>query len=541
MDTTPNLPDDIATLQSLLQRERDERVTAIEALHLDRKRLESEIRRLENDNRLLHKIVFGRSTEKRPVEVDGEGNPQGWIFANEIIAEAVRLADEYGTETKVHIEAPRPKAKKKGRRQSFPKHLPVVQTICELPENDRKCPCGGELTAFSQEIVKELERIETTVVHETIRRKYCCRSCQETIVTAPWRGRVIEKGLLGPGFLAHVITDRFAHHMPYYRLEKKYESEGLSLSRSVLCQSMSRCAELLEPIANELKREVLASPVIHTDDTPVNIANSSDGGPRKGRIWVYLNREGRHWYDCTETRQGSGPAKVLQGFDGAIQADAYGGYDQFYVSGGATEVACWAHVRRKFIDAEATDPDRSAEAVEQIRKLFKIESEADKQNLGPEARQELREKNARPLVEEFREWMTEVSNEVLPKGPLGKAIGYATNQWGALTTYLDDGRRSISNNAAERALRPIAVGRKNWMFFQRSGGGKTAATLLSLLETAKVADVNVRAYFRDVLLRIATCSDVSTLTPHGWKATWEPEVVARQSQILQKLSSSDEK
>lgn len=517
MDLVHDLPTDPQALQALVLK------------------LREQVQRLEHDNRLLHKIAFGPKSEKRPIRVTGEGAPQGWLFAQEIIAEAARLAEEHPADIEVTIPAHTRRRRKKGRRNSFPAELPVVRTTCELAPEDRTCDCGGRLEPFAEETTRELERVETTIVHEIVRKKYSCGRCQAAVKTAPWRGRVIEKGLLGPGFLAHVITERFAHHMPYYRLERKYQSEGLELSRSVLCTSMTRCAELLEPIAEALKREILASSVIHTDDTPVVLAQSSEGGSRKGRIWIYLNPEGRHWYDFTETRERDGPLRVLGDYQGAIQADAYAGYDRLYVPGRATEVACWAHVRRKFVDAEATDPVPAKEAVDRIRVLFRIEAEADRQKLDPEARRRLRQEKAAPLVEAFGAWMDATMLTTLPKGPLARAIGYARNQWGALKRYLDDGRLSISNNAAERALRPFAVGRKNWLFFQREGGGKTASILMSLLQTAKAAGVNPRDYFRDVLLRISTCSDVSSLTPHGWKVRWEPEVAAERQRVLDTL------
>ena len=389
------------------------------------------------------------------------------------------------------------------------------------------------LVAFGEEISRELERVETTVVHEIVRKKYSCRKCQEGVVTAPWRGKVIEKGLLGPGFLAHVITERFGNHLPYYRLESQYKSEGLDLSRSVLCESMARCAELLEPIAEELKREILGSAVIHTDDTPVTVARSREGGSREGRVWVYLNRDGRHWYDFTPTRKRDGPARVFGEFTGFIQADAYGGYDRLYAPGGATEVGCWAHVRRKFVDAEASDPDLSRAAVDRIRELFRIEEEIA--GLSDDERRVVRHERARPLLEEFAAWMRLASTQVLRKSPMAQAIGYAQNQWTALTRYVDDGRLSISNNAAERALRPMAIGRKNWLFFQREGGGKTASILMSLLMTARAAGVDPRDYFKDVLLRIATCPNAARLTPHGWKERFEAEVKARRNEILEKI------
>jgi len=238
--------------------------------------------------------------------------------------------------------------------------------VSELRPEDRVCPCGGELAEFGEEVSRELERVETTVVHELARKKYACASCKEGVVTAPWRGKVIDKGLLGPGFLSHVIVERFGHHMPYYRLEGKYRSEGLDLSRSVLCASMARCAELLEPIAEQIKGEILASPVVHTDDTPVRLARGPDGKPREARVWAYLNQEGRHWYDFSDSRKRDGPARVFAGFTGYIQADAYQGYDRLYVPGGATEVACWAHARRKFVEAEATEPALAKEAIDRI-------------------------------------------------------------------------------------------------------------------------------------------------------------------------------
>ena len=490
------------------------------------------IARLEQHNRLLAKLVFGKSSEQRlaaPVDPALQGN----LFLAEIAAEAERLAAEHRVAATVTVEVPAHTRTRSRRRGEFPAHLPVVRTVCELKDEDRVCACGGELKAFGEETSRELERVETTVVHEIARKKYACAKCQEGVVTAPWRGKVIEKGLLGPGFLAHIITERFGNHLPYYRLESKYAQEGLELSRSVLCESTARCAELLEPIAEELRQEVLASAVVHTDDTPVTLAHSSGGGSREARVWVYLNRDGRHWYEFTESRKRDGPARVFANFTGFLQADAYGGYDRLFFPGGATEVACWAHVRRRFLDAEATDPTLAKAAIDRIRALFQIEEAA--QDLSDAARGELRIAKARPLLEEFSAWLDLAETQALPKSPLGKAIVYARNQWPALQRYVDDGRLAISNNAAERALRPFAVGRKNWLFFQREGGGKTAAILMSLLMTAKAAGVHPGDYFKDVLLRISTCTDAKMLTPHGWKQHFEAEVTGRRHAILQQI------
>ena len=528
MERTLELPHDVDALQALAHTHLallDEHCQTIAQLR-------DANARLAEHNRVLAKWVFGRSSEKRAPE-SLDPSLQGNLFLLDIAAEAERLAAEH--KVVATVEVPAHTRTKNKRRGEFPAHLPVVRTVCELKDEDRVCACGGELVAFGAETSRELERIETTIVHETARKKYSCTTCREGVVTAPWRGKVIEKGLLGPGFLAHVITERFANHMPYYRLEAKYRAEGLDLSRSVLCESMARCAELLEPIAEALRKEVLASPVVHTDDTPVTLAmpQSSEGGSRQARVWVYLNPEGRHWYEFTESRKRDGPARVFKDFTGYLQADAYGGYDRLFFPGGATEVACWAHVRRKWVDAEPTDPTLAKQAVDRIRALFKIEESA--KDLSDEARAQMRGELARPLLTEFRAWLELAETQALPKSPLGKAIGYAKNQWPALVRYVEDGRLAISNNAAERALRPFAVGRKNWLFFQREGGGRTAAILMSLLMTAKAAGIHPGDYFKDVLLRLSTCTDVTKLTPHGWREHFAAEVAERRHALLQQI------
>ena len=533
MERALELPHDVDTLHALVLThrqwlaERDETIVSREAAIAQR---DEKIAELEQQYRVLAKLVFGRTSEKREPQ-STDLSLQGNLFIVEIAAEAERLAE--ANRVVATVEVPAHTRTRSKRRGEFPDHLPRVRTVCELKDEDRVCACGGELKAFGEETSRELERIETAIVHEIARTKYSCDKCHEGVVTAPWRGKVIDKGLLGPGFLAHVITERFGNHMPYYRLEGKYAQEGLDLSRSVLSDSMSRCAELLEPIAQELRKEVMASAVVHTDDTPVTLAKSAEGGARQARVWVYLNAQGRHWYEFTDSRKRDGPARVFKDFTGYLQADAYGGYDHLFFPGGATEVACWAHVRRKFVDAEATDPAWARQAIDRIRMLFQIEEAA--KDLHDAARTELRQQKARPLLAEFHAWLDLAETQVLPKSPLSKAIGYARNQWPALQRYVDDGRLAISNNAAERALRPFALGRKNWLFFQGEGGGRTAAILMSLLMTAKAAGIHPGDYFRDVLLRISTCTDAKQLTPHGWKQHFEADVTGRRQALIQQI------
>ena len=406
--------------------------------------------------------------------------------------------------------------------------LPRVSTCYELEEDKGSCSnCGSKLHEMGDETTRELERLETAIVHEIKRRKYACRSCTDGVVTAPGPDRVIEKGLLGPGFLASVAVERFGNHMPYNRLEKKYAAEGLDLSRSVLERSMAKCAQLLAPVHEELRAQLLRSESIFTDDTPVTIAQpGSQVGSKKGRVWIYADRKGRHDYEFTDSRKRDGPLQVLGDYNGFIQADAYPGYDALFLPDGATEVACWAHARRKFIDAEKTEPDFAGEAIARIAELYAIEKQCKDAELDEDKRLAVRQEQAVPIMDELFAWMALKEAEVFPKSPMAAALKYSLKLEQALRRYASHGFLEIDNNRAERGLRAVAVGRKNWMFFLNESGGESAAVLLSLVMTAKAIGLNPQTYLRDVLLRIARESDVTKLAPHGWKEHFADQVEA---------------
>jgi len=476
---------------------------------------------------ILSRIAFGKKSEKRSrAALPADAVGQGHLFHAELVAEAERTAHAKQVQGEIILTAPKRAPKRGGRRTRFPDHLPRITTRYELEDAARSCAhCGGELHEIGEEKTRELERLETAIMHEIRRAKYACRGCTDGVTTAPGPDRVIDKGLLGPGFLAHVAVERFSNHLPYNRLEKKYASEGLALSRSVLERSMKKCAEILKPIHDQLRREVVAQPVLFTDDTPVTIAQPRGRvGSSQGRVWIYLDRHGRHSYDFTETRKRDGPLAVLGDYRGAIHADAYPGYDGFFGAEGATEVACWAHARRKFDEAQKTEPKLAAEAIDRIGAIYGVEREAKKRELDDDARRALRQERSVVLVDELFAWMAKTEAEVLPKGPMGRALAYTLRLETALRRFLDDGRLEADNNAAERALRAVAVGRKNWLFFQTEGGGETAVVLLSLVMTAKAAGIDPRTYLRDVLLRIARETDVAKLTPHGWREHFQSEV-----------------
>jgi len=519
------LPDDVEALKAIIA-ERDAIITEREA----------RIATLEHANHILAKIAFAPSSERRPSAGFDASGAQGWLLFPELIEAAERVADATGQTGAVEVTQPEAKPRKKGgRRRQYPAHLPVVTTTYELPEEERTCACGQPLSEMGAEQSRELERLERTLVHEIRRLKYACKACQEGVKTAPGPDRVIDKGQLGVGFLAHVLVERFGNHMPYHRLEKKYASEGLDLSRSVLWRSAHRCAELLEPIYAQMKRDVLASPAIHTDDSPVTLQESKAGGRRQARVWIYRDLRGVQVFDFTETRARDGPRDFLGDYAGYLIADAYPGYDAFFGPEKATEIACWAHTRRKYLDAEATDPELAKEAVARIGELYAIERHAKEANLKVEAIAELRRRETRPRLDALHDWLCVTRQKVLDKSPMGRAIDYTLANWTALGRFVEDGRLPIDNNAAERSLRQVAVGRKNWLFIGNENGGRTAMVLYSLVATAKEFGVDPRTYLRDVLLRIARESDVTTLTPYGWKERWQPVVEQHRLSILERL------
>jgi len=518
------LPDDVAALKELVA-QRDEQLAQRDA--------KIAAQRLVIEH--LRTYAFGKKSEKRArpgqlVEASGQGH----LFHAELLAEAERTAKAKRVQGEITLDPPKRSAPRKGRRATFPDHLPRITTRYELEDDACTCKhCGGALHEIGEQATRELERFESAVVHEIRRAKYACRKCEDGVTTAPGPDRVIEKGLLGPGFLAHVAVERFGQHLPYNRLEKKYASEGLSLSRSILERSMRTLAEILQPIQERLLAEILDAPELFTDDTPVTIANPRAGpGSKKGRVWVYLDREGRHAYDFSDSRKSDRPQAILADYRGAIHADAYPGYDQLFVPEGATEVACWAHTRRKFLDAERSESKLAKEALERIGELYAVERAAKQRKLDDEARRVLRREHSRPIADEIFAWMAATQATVLPKSPMGEALNYALKLETALRRYLDNGRLSIDNNAAERALRAVAVGRKNWLFFQTEGGGDTAVVLLSLVMTAKGIGIDPRTYLRDVMLRIAHETDVAKLTPHGWREHFQAQVEAERDAAL---------
>jgi transposase len=349
----------------------------------------------------------------------------------------------------------------------------------------------------------------------------------EVVIVAPKPPMPIAKGLPGPGLLAHLIVSKYTDHMPLYRLQRAYERQGYFLHRSTLCDWLGACADLLRPLYDLMVCAVLQSRVIHTDDTPVKLQELVTHLLSTARLWVYLGDAAHSYnvFDFTVNRKRDGPQQFLANYQGYLQADAFSGYDGLYLPDRRTaaariiEVACNAHARRKFHEARGSDTLPSHQALAYYRQLYELERAAKDFTDGQ--RLQMRQDLAVPILEQFHQWLEAQRPEVLPKSPMGEAIGYALNNWAALIRYTEAGFLAIDNNAAEREMKRIAVGRKNWLTVGSPRGGQTAAVLFSFTSTCQRLGVEPWAYLQDVLTRLpaTAAGQLRDLLPDHWEAT----------------------
>jgi transposase len=421
-----------------------------------------------------------------------------------------------------------------GGRNKLPAHLPRETIEHDLPEAQKCCPeCGAQRQRIGCETSEQLEFVPAVLkVIEHVRWKYACRTCQEHVAVAPPADKPLEKGLPGPGLLSAIVVGKYADHLPLYRLEDVFARAGVELSRSTLCRWALQTAELLEPLYRLLIERVRSSAVIHTDDTPVPVLDPALPKTRTARLWVYCGdwRNPYTVYDYTISRRRDGPAEFLKEFRGQLQADAFAGYDGIYAGGQVQQVLCWAHARRKFFEARTVQPEPAHRALAYIGRLYGVERAAQELveravPVGESAwrdwhdrRRELRQTQSRPVLAELHAWLQEAEWQVLPKSPVGRAIGYVLPRWDGLTRYCADGALAIDNNLSERMVRPVAIGRKNYLFVGSDNGGRAAAVLYSVLASAKVNQVEPFAYVRDLLMQISgnPPHDLTRLLPDHW-------------------------
>jgi transposase len=440
---------------------------------------------------------------------------------------------------------------KHGRRE-LPAHLPRVEVPHELSDEQKKCPCcGGERGCIGHAISEQLEFISASFqVLKHVQHKYACKGCGQGcadcdgnphIELAAKTGQPIEKGLPGPGLLAHVIVSKLGDHLPLYRLEKIFARDDIGIARSTMCAWMLAVAVLVKPLVELMALRVKKGRVIHTDDTRVPVMAA--GKCRSGRIWPYIGDWDNPYiiFEYTPDRTRAGPQRFLEDYTGYLQADAYGGYDGIFTSGKVIEVACWAHARRKFFDAKETDGRRSAQMLEMVRRLYAVEDEATKlvaelltnqPGATADQRHELirasRQKKSVPILAEIKTWLDAEKELVLPRSPMGGAITYVLNQWAALNRYVEKGYLKIDNNVAERAVKRVAIGRKNWLFAGHDESGAAHAILWSLLASAERHGLNPQQYLTSVLAKIGQTdlSELDQFLPDVWKADLAAETAA---------------
>ena len=479
---------------------------------------EGEVEHLKLVIAKLKRLQFGRRSEKLDREIE-----QLELRLEELQVSALPAAP---------LTSEKPTAQVPVRR-ALPDHLPRTRIehapACACPD------CGAAMRKIGEDVAEILDYVPARFrVIQHVRPKMACPACERIVqVEAP--SRPIERGLAGAGLLAHILVSKYADHLPLYRQAQIYAREGVELGRSTMAEWVGECFRLVDPLLEALARYVMAAGKLHADDTPVPVLDPGRGRTKTGRLWTYV-RDDRPsgseqspavLFRYAPDRRGERPRGHLAPFSGILQADAYAGFGHLYGER-IQEAACWAHARRAFYELhQANQSPIAAEALERIAALYAIESEI--RGRPPDERARIRQARAGPLLEALREWLRHTLGRVSKKSELAKAISYVLTRWSAFTRYRDDGRIEIDNNAAERALRAVALGRKNYLFCGSDAGGERAAAMYSLIGTAKLNGLDPQAYLRYVIERIADhpINRVEELLP--WHLASAPEVELRQA------------
>lgn len=413
-------------------------------------------------------------------------------------------AEDVGAADIVDDDAPR-----KPKRKPLPDHLERNETVL-TPSSDSCMSCGGAMRHIGEDATEELEYVPGRfIVNRIVRPRFTCGGC-ERFTQAPLPSRPIERGRPGPGLLAHVLVSKYADHLPLYRLSQIFAREGIDLDRSTMAEWVGKSTTLLTPLAEAIARYVKRGCAIHADDTPVKMLSPGNKKTKTARVWTYVRDERpwasgdppAAWYEFSIDRKKQHPVGHLDGYLGWVHADDYAGYNDIFGAAKASEMACMAHVRRKFVDIfDHTGSATAEEVIKRIAGLYAVEKMAKGKT--PEERVALRQEHAKPVFDDLEAWLHEILPRYSGKSPMAKAIRYALSRMKKARAYLDNGSLAIDNNAAERAMKPVAIGRKNWTFAGSEGGGKAMAVAYTLIETAKMNGVDSQAWLTDVLTRIA--------------------------------------
>lgn len=515
-------------LRALILAQHEQLLSTEDKLTATQEQLQSRDREIEHLKLLLaklHRMQFGRKSEKLERQIE-----QLELRLEEL--ESNRSEKERNAAEPAPVTAASTPTAAKPTRRALPDHLPR-QTRRHEPK-ETVCPeCQGELRKLGEDVSEMLEYVPASfVVIRHVRPKMSCTKC-DCIVQAEAPSRPIERGVAGPGLLAHVLVSKYCDHQPLYRQSEIYARQSVELERSTLADWVGGTSRLLEPLVEALRRYVMSAGKLHADDTPVPVLAPGNGKTKTGRLWTYV-RDDRPagdtaapavWFAYSPDRKGEHPERHLKKFRGTLQADAYAGFNQLYENGRVEQAACWAHVRRKFYDLEQAHASPVArEALVRIGALYGIEETI--RGKPPDERRAVRQTQSKPLLDSLRQWFEATLSKLSRKSDTTVAVRYALSRWYALVRYIDDGHIEIDNNAAERSLRGVALGRKNYLFAGSDAGGERAAAIYSLIASAKLNRLDPEGYLREVLTRIAdhSINRIEELLPWNLAASASPAI-----------------
>lgn len=462
--------------------------------------------------RILRHRQFGNKSEKSSTEQLG-------IFNEAELPKNVDVIEEAEQEIQIaaHIR------KKTPGRKPLPAYLPREQRIHDLPENEKTCACGHELTHIKDETSEQLEIIPAKVyVIEHVRKKYACRHCEETIKTSPMPTQPIPRSIAAPGLLSHVLVSKYQDHLPLHRQEQMLRRIGIDIPRSTLCLWVIRSAELLKPMMDIIQRQIMQYDVAYSDETTVQVLKDPNKcAANKKYMWIFAGGSPdkfAFYYQYHHSRAHDVAAEFFDGYKGYIHCDGFPGYDTLAAkSPHITLSGCMYHARRKFVEITKVVKSKEGVAhdvVRYIATLAKIEE--DIKELSDMDKHTIRLEKAKPVLDALHAYLTAMYPRIPPKSPLGQAVSYTLNQWPKLIIYLRDGRLENNNNRTERAIKPFAIGRKGWLFSDSVSGANASATIFSLVETCKHHDIEPYDWFRYALQQVPLCkteTEVEALLP----------------------------
>jgi transposase len=513
--------DDIEVLRTLLREQMTINASHEQRMARDAKAMSEKdayIAKLKAENVRLRRLQFAARSEKLSAE-------QRDLFSETLTEEIAAIEAELARfEAPADSKEKAPRQKNTRTRRTLPDHLPRVEKRHE-PSNCCCDSCGADRVHVRDHISEKLAcKPLEFYVRRDIYPQYACRKC-ETIVSEPVAPTIIDRGMAAPSLLAHVVIAKYIDHLPLYRQEAIYLRSGIELSRAMLAEWMGACGVALQPLADRLRERMKSIPILHADETPVGLLDPGSGRMHRSYLFVYRTAIGPPivLFDFCTSRSGEHARRFLGDWRGTLMVDDYGGYKALF-RGGITELGCWVHVRRKFFEQyKASGSTLAMEALARIAMLYRVEDEASQMDAS--ARQVYRQHHALPVLQAFKTWLVQQRKTIVGNSKTAKAVDHALKRWDALTRYVEDGRYPIDNNPVENAIRPIALGRKNWLFVGAERAGHRAAAIMGLLATAKANGLNPHAWLSDVLARLPTTldRDIDTLLPlDGY---WQPAPV----------------